>query len=504
MNRVHTGFWGRGWQLSLDAKRIAWTLTIVTLVAAVIQILFAAELLPLVVAVVSSLAGLAVFAWAGAFNVGAWVLFFFVFGNVLVAIWSKTLLGQSLESNLYEPLGAFLAVATGTVALSVALVLARAAPVGRPLLRPTSSQRRLFTLSWGSFLLGALAWYLNRQFLDDPDGTSFGGLSWFKGLLLMAVIARTALLLERSGNRRSMDIWLGLMLLTCAFFGLVDNAKTDVALPLVSYFVTVLFYRRSAPLRVVAAFAAVGVVFVLVVGPLIHVYRWMDIQQVTLRERVQLLRQGLESSLQQGDFAWTRQLVLGQFEEGYYDYFGGGEGQMLIGRYASVQQVDPIIAQINRQGPLGGSVVWPSLWRQLPRFVYPDKPEFGESYWIVVNLGLIDPAGGKFPTVPLVAQAYAGYGVIGLLTIPFVTFLIFLLMLKKLGWNLNRNVYAIFFLCQFVIVYANQGDLSQYSGAALRGFPSFALIFIVLGLASRIGSRRGPAVTVPTKAGEHG
>jgi hypothetical protein len=230
----------------------------------------------------------------------------------------------------------------------------------------------------------------------------------------------------------------------------------------------------------------------------------MDIQQVTLRERVQLLRQGLESSLQQGDFAWTRQLVLEQFEEGYYDYFGGGEGQMLIGRYASVQQVDPITAQINRQGPLGGSVVWPSLWRQLPRFVYPDKPEFGESYWIVVNLGLIDPAGGKFPTVPLVAQAYAGYGVIGLLTIPFVTFLSFLLMLKKLGWNLNRNVYAIFFLCQFVIVYANQGDLSQYGGAALRGFPSFALIFIVLGLASRIGSRRGAAVTVLTKAGEHG
>jgi hypothetical protein len=219
---------------------------------------------------------------------------------------------------------------------------------------------------------------------------------------------------------------------------------------------------------------------------------------------VQLLRQGLESSLQQGDFAWTRQLVLGQFEEGYYDYFGGGEGQMLIGRYASVQQVDPVIAQINRQGPLGGSVVWPSFLRQLPRFIYPDKPEFGESYWIVVYLDLIDPAGGKFPTVPLVAQAYAGYGLIGLLMIPFVTFLILLLILKKLGWNLNRNVYAIFFFCQFVIVYANQGDLSQYGGATLRGFPSFALIFVVLGWASHIGSRRGAAVPVLTKAGEHG
>jgi hypothetical protein len=351
--------------------------------------------------------------------------------------------------------------------------------------------------------LGTLAWYLNRQFLDDPDGTSFGGLAWFKGLLLMAVIARTALVLERSGNRQSMDTWLGFMLLTCAFFGLVDNAKTDVALPLVSYFVTVLFYRRSASLRVVTAFAVAGLVFVLAVGPLIHINRLMDIQQVTVRERVQLIGEGIESISQKRDFGLTRQLVLEQFERGYFDYFGGGYGQMVVGRYASVQQVDPVIAQINRQGPLGGSVVWPSLWRQLPKFIYPEKSEFGESYSIVVNLGLIDPAGGKFPTVPLVAQAYAGYGLIGLLTIPFVTFLIFLLILKKLGWNLNRNVYAIFFLCQFVIVYANQGDLGQYGGAALRGFPSFALIFIVLGLASRIGSRRGAAVTVLTKAGEH-
>jgi hypothetical protein len=504
MNRVHTSFWGRGRHLSLDAKRIAWTLTITTLLAAVIQMLIAAAPLPLAVAVFSSLAGLAVFARAGAFNLGAWVVFFFVFGNVLVAIWTKTLLGQPLESNLYEPLSAFLAVATGTVALSLALVLARAAPVGRPLLRPTSNQRRLLVLSWGTFFLGAFAWYWNRQFLDDPDGTSFGGLSWFKSLLLMAVIARTALLLERSGNQRSMDVWLGLMLLTCAFFGLVDNAKTDVALPVVSYFVTVLFYRRSVPLRVVVAFAAASIVFVLVVGPLIHVYRWMDIQQVPLAERVQLLRDGLESSLQQRDFGWTSQLVLGQFEQDYYDYFGGGEGQMLIGRYSSVQQVDPIVAQINRQGTLGGSVVWSSLWQHLPRFLYPDKPEFGESYGIVVNLGLIDPAGGKFPTVPLVAQAYAGYGLIGLLTIPFVTFLILLLVLKKLGWNLSGNVYAIFFFCQFVIVYANQGDLSQYGGAALRGFPLFALIFVALGWASRIGIRRSAAVPAFSKAGEHG
>lgn len=188
----------------------------------------------------------------------------------------------------------------------------------------------------------------------------------------------------------------------------------------------------------------------------------------------------MSNVIHRGAFGHYSSLADQQFVGGYYNYFGGNTGQMLLGRYASIQQVDPVVDQVNAQGALGGSVIWPAFTRLLPRFINPDKPEYTNAFLITVRLGLQDWENGKFPTVPLVAQAYAGYGYGGLLAIPFVTFVVFLLALKKLGWKLYRNVYAIFFFCDFVVVYANQGTLGQYAGSILRSFPLLALVFWLL------------------------
>jgi len=70
---------------------------------------------------------------------------------------------------------------------------------------------------------------------------------------------------------------------------------------------------------------------------------------------------------------------------------------------------------------------------------------------------------------------------------------------KKLGWTLYRNVFAIFFFCVFVVVYANQGELGQYADAVLRGFPLLAAtLWLVCRLYARPGiahdePRQGPA-----------
>jgi hypothetical protein len=202
----------------------------------------------------------------------------------------------------------------------------------------------------------------------------------------------------------------------------------------------------------------------------------MDVPQ-----RIALMAEGAAAVIQRGQLGHYAELSKIAFRGGYYNYSGGnGRGQQVLGRYASVQQIDPVIAVVNRQGPIGGSVIWPALTRLLPKIIYPDKPRYIEDYHIVVDLGLISPAGGKFPTVPLAGQAYAGYGVVGVLLIPFFTFLVFLVGYKKLGWNLYRNVYAIFFFMQFLIVYAGQGDLSQYARFVLRNALLFFAVFWLL------------------------
>jgi hypothetical protein len=234
------------------------------------------------------------------------------------------------------------------------------------------------------------------------------------------------------------------------------------------------------------------VLMITIIGPMVHVYRGLGIQNLPWRQRAELLERGVKNVVANRNIDRYRQIASAGSASGYYNYFGEGRGQMILGRYASIQYVDPVIAMVNRHGIVGGSVIWPAFTRLLPTFIDPEKPRQIESYRLLVHLGLITPPGGKYSTVPLLAQSYAGYGTVGLLLIPFVAFAGFLVALKKLGWRLHRNVFGIFFFSVFTVVYANQGDLAQYAGAVFRGFPLLALTLLLLTHIYRASTKRRP------------
>jgi hypothetical protein len=477
--------------LALKGRRLATFLGLAAVAAALVQLIFGASLAVVALAIITAAAGLVGFVTLGAYNLGAWVALFYALGNVLVALYAKTLLGQPLDSYLYAPVGSFLALAVTSVGLLAALLLVQRVNVGRPLFTGTLNPRFLAFLSWACFGFGTLFWLLNRWF-QDPSGSGFGGIALFRDLLVMAVIARTAMLLERSQCRGTFDIPLGLIVALSIFTGLIDNQKAMAALPVVGYFSTVLFYRRGLPMRSVVVLAIGVMLFATVIAPMTNALRALGQQEMSLNQRIEFVASStakLVTAPQELDR--FEQLVTAQLQNDFRNYFGeNGAEQLLLGRYASVQYVDPVIAAVNRQGTRGGSAIWPAFIALVPSFVYPDKPEYGEAYETLVYYDLINPTAGKYPVLPLAGQAYAGYGVVGLLVIPFLTFFGFLLVVKKLGWQLYRNVYAIFFFCSFVIVYVNQGDLSQYAGAALRNFPLFALVFWLITHSYRIRLRR--------------
>ncbi len=474
------------WILPLSARRMVLYLGVPVLVALALQLVMGASFTVVILAVLIGAVGLLAFMSLGAYNAGAWLAVFYVLGNVLVAIYAKTLMGQTLDSHLYVPVDSFLVLAASSTALLVALLIVRVIRLGAPLLRPTSAPRELSWLSWGSFALGVVFWFANQHF-QQPNGGGFGGLAIFRDLLLMAVIARTALLLNGSGDCRTFDARLGLIVTVGVFLGLLSNSKTLAVLPVMAYFATVLFYRRGLPVRHIAALAVGTVFFLLVLVPMVQAWRYLGQQKMDVPQRIALMAEGAGAVLEGGNLKRFVSLGERQFRGWYYDYFGGnGRGQQVLGRYASVQQIDPVIAEVNRQGAIGGSAIWPAFTRLLPRLIYPGKPMYIEDYHILVNLRLINPAGGKYPTLPLAGQAYAGYGVAGVLIIPLFTFLFFLLVFKKIGWDLYRNVYAIFFFVEFIIVYAGQGDLGQYVGFALRGVPLFFVVFWMLKRGSKL------------------
>jgi len=488
----------------LRLRSVSVTRTTIALVVAcvAVQLALGASPVVLALAMISCVAGLVGFQIAGAYQSGAWLAFSFVLGNVIVALVAKTAFLQRVDSNLYVPLESFSVLAISSVVLLIALLTGVTIPVGKPLFRSIRDPRLLRFLSNSSFALGTLFWYLTRLF-QDPGASGFGGVAVFWNLLLMAVIARTAMVIERTDGRRSVDVTLIMILLACVAMGLIDNSKTEVALPIIAYFATSLFFVRGITRRQCVAGALGVVLMAAVIGPMIHAYRALGIHDIPWRQRVGLLGRGVEDVLAHGDVAFYQEVASEvasmDFGSGYYDYFGKGSGQMLLGRYASIQQIDPVIATVNRRGLRGGSVIWPAFQRLVPTLLFPAKPRDTEGFLLLVQLGISDPEGNKYPTVPLIAQSYAAYGSTGVVLIPFLSFLSFLLALKKLGWRLYRNVFAIFFLCVFLVVYANQGDFSQYAEAVLRTFPLLAATLWLVSRLYRVRSssydqaRRSPA-----------
>lgn len=479
--------------LTLSAGRIIVILGGTAIVCVLVQLALGATIVPLFSSIVVCILALAVFWAIGAYVAGAWVLLLYALGNAIVALYAKTALGQPLQSHLYAPDHSFLLILAGTVEMGGALMLAKFVSVGRPLLAAIADPAKLRWLSWSSFVLGSVFWILNEHFRGQGGG-GFGGLAMFQALLLMAVISRTAMLLEESCDRRKLDIVLVLIILVATFFGLLENKKTATALPVVSYFTTLLFYQRGLLRRQILFLFVGGIVFVTVLTPLIQAWRYLghveartSHQEISPSWRISQMLSTTEALSNGQRFNRIRSLAQVPFRHGYYNYFGGeGRGQMILGRYASVQQIDPVISETDKKGVIGASVLMRSLARVAPEFLYPEKPHFAESYHILVKLGLRNPKGGKFPTLPLVGQAYAAFGNLGVLVLPFGCFLGFFIAFKKVGWDLRRNVYGIFFFCEFVIVYANQGSLFQYASETLRHFPVFVLTFWLLEVAGRL------------------
>ena len=79
--------------------------------------------------------GLLSFARMGAYCAAAWLALAYVFGNVLVPLYAKTMLFEALDTNLEAPLRTFEVEALGCASLFTACAFSRTLRVGTPIFR---------------------------------------------------------------------------------------------------------------------------------------------------------------------------------------------------------------------------------------------------------------------------------------------------------------------------------------------------------------------------------
>src|SRR4051812_13006945 len=102
------------------AEHLGYALGALALSAAVVQVAIGCDFVVLLCAMLSAAIGLICFSWLGRGTLGGWAALLYVFGNVLVAVYAKTFLGQPLDSFLYDPTLSFFVLLVSVASLFAA------------------------------------------------------------------------------------------------------------------------------------------------------------------------------------------------------------------------------------------------------------------------------------------------------------------------------------------------------------------------------------------------
>jgi hypothetical protein len=169
--------------------------------------------------------------------------------------------------------------------------------------------------------------------------------------------------------------------------------------------------------------------------------------------------------------------------QSFLDYYG--EPRNVLERASFVEHVDVIIGGIDRSKYKGFESVQIGLGRLLPRFINPNKSvgwSLGDK--IYNEIGISTTLGG-FSTIPLIADGYASFGWLGAFLFPILFATPILLILRKIGWSLTENIWAIYFILRFHNSFVEHAS-GGYLLILIRYLPQDLLLLLALNYFSRV------------------
>jgi hypothetical protein len=414
-------------------------------------------------------------AYLGPFNIAAVLIALVGFRYVGFPLFAKLAMGQALDTYLLDPTGTFGAVLVGVLGYGIALLISSRMPLGRPLLAPIFSQAALGRISFLAAAVGITA----NMAVALRAGETYTGVtvaSFFIPFLHLALIAAVARVLVASNQKRSVDGWVIIVLITEIAFAMTRNSRMALMEIVLCFVVTVSAFEYKIRWRqfvLLATFMTVMVVFITPVFLYVRGFR--------------------------GDLSWTRRIdatfeafgnwpdVFSQFlsRRDAHDRMGWflnyyGSPQNTFERMSFINHTDVIRAGIGGRGEMGVEDLLTGVERALPRMLAPNKPRgYSQGSWLYYHIGVQSYMGG-YATVPLIGSGYAAFGWKGSFFYPLILGLLWLLVIKKIsGFELHANIWAIYLLLrvhnQFV-----EGSSASYLVYILRILPQdFILLWVV-------------------------
>lgn len=476
-------------------NRVPWLvgLTLIALPAAA-QIALGAEIELVLMAAFTCLIGLAAFNLGGFYHAGSLAALAYVIKYMALALVVKTILLQPLQTHLVAPEQTFLMVMGGMLALFVALLAVYLIPVGRPLFKPTTDLSFLRYLSICCAVIGLLAWLIHKNVAVDIRFSFFasafttGAFGMFKPLFYMGIVAATAHSLVRSEGRRSISIWVAVLIGVGMLMALIDAQKTIVFLTILSYLLTAVCFRKYVTLRQVSVLLIGGVLGMVVAVPLIHQLR-VKIWPLPFDQRVEYVMNNWQEMLSPSEIQRMRQRLDRVAERTYAHYLG--DNYLVLDRFILLQYVDQIIGGINWAGTVPRSHVLYGLKQAMPGFLFPYKPRIPSGDLIMWHIGERTFGDVVHQTAPHIGGVYAVHRGWGLLVLPAI-YLVFLLILKKVGWTLEGNIFMIYLFVRYGHNLAEQ-PLAGLTTLIVRDIPVDLVVLVILVGARQYLLRRAPS-----------
>ncbi len=447
------------------------------LLLAVVQALLGTEIQFILMGFVSLvIAGSPLFLF-GLFDITALFAFFLLSKYSIFPFFIKTVMGERIDVGLLAVDKTFTVILVGSFVVVAALFLSKTIHIRKRLLSFSLSNKELLTLGYISYGLGFVLTMLHVIVRPTTIGGDtiggFGGFGGFIGLLYLGIICATAFLVK-SDSRKYISGNIILMLAGVLVLSFLDNAKLYFTLSLISYIATLFLFGRKISPRYIMVTVLLAIFYLGAVVPVIQVLRTDAFKEVTLRQRTELVMEFISNSVFGEHDASSKLALLFNYE--YYPNLHSP----IIDRVEMIQDLDIVLDGIHTTNTIGWRPVTMAIKHITPRILAPDKiPEIDVDV-IAYQIGLTTNLVSLRRSMGVFGVSYAMFMWPGWLIMTFFLLLLYFLMVRKLVLpSAFGNIFGIYFLAKYGIVFSEIG-VQNLIGTMLRDVPVDVITILIL------------------------
>ena len=415
----------------------------------------------------------------GFLNIGAVLIALVGFRYVGFPLLAKLAMGQPLDTYLLDPVGSFGVVLLGLLGYLPPCSWLHNFSVGRPFLQTTTNKAMLGRISFIAAAIGITA-NLAVAFRAGEYYTGLTVAEFFVPFLHFALISAVARDLQASEGRRSVDVWVVILLITEIAFAMVQNSRMALMETFLCFITTVVAFKaRIKWSQCSVTVFAIGMMVIFVTPVFLYVRDSRD--DLSWNQRIEATLE-MVAKWPEAFAYYQKHRDLADRLGWYLNYYGSP--QNVFERMTLVNHVDVLKAGSDSHGNVGLEDLSLSLERAMPRMLAPDKPrDYSQGSWLYERIGLFNL--GPFATAPLIGTGYTAFGWTGAFFYPLVFGFAWILIVKKIsGWDLRGNIWAIYLLLrvhdQFV-----EGSSDAYVLHIFRSLPQDLVLLWILSTVAR-------------------